>query len=579
MSTKTENVKNFINQIGKDNQLFLFVGSNDTETISDAPAGELDAWRYSDFSVKIGKDNLIPVVPNVKWTRKRTYAPWKSNLANYGNYYAYNEVNGYVYLCISDNRENRTDYEGKNVSNNIPSHVSGDYTYDDGYTWKALYKITPNIEKFVTEQWIPVVSFDLYENLDKTSIYSQMQSFCSPSGVKTSGNCAIYFKENTQYVSWLGTVSNAEKGSLFDYYTTECHECFNTFKDNPKFIAKFTTTTPASSIVINDTYDLIGELINQKKISVASPYYYLYQVNKDSPDEGYIVSVKIDLTGVDQEDLSISVQNPEITVKSNSGQGASIRLKTYVSAINNKIYVNGIEIISKGSGYRDVFLELASASMLGSLTAEQLMAKITVNLDEMDGLGFDPMKVLESKHTMIDVRIDKPTLNTSNLSIPSHINFYSLVQNPKYDSTFGSVAGSTENKYLSTLYRTTIKLSVTTPTSVGGVPILPIVDDPGTITIDTGKELNNVIVSTIIPPASPGGDSKFEIKGLEYSDASSLINANFVVNGVNYTVNAVDASPSLVQYTGKILSSNKTTNLPIQETDTALIRINMVKGM
>jgi hypothetical protein len=207
------------------------------------------------------------------------------------------------------------------------------------------------------------------------------------------------------------------------------------------------------------------------------------------------------------------------------------------------------------------------------------MAKINVNLDEIDGLGFDPMRVLNCKHSMIDVRVDKPTLETSNLSIPTHINFYSLVQNPKTDSSFDTVAGATENKYLSTLYRTTVELTVTVPSSIGGSPVLPEIDDVGQITLVDNSVIRNIQVSKITPPTTPGGTGKFEIKGLEYNQASTLVGANLVANSVNYSVSSVSATPVFVQYTGKVLSSNKTTEIPIQDADTALIRINMVKGM
>lgn len=580
MSTKTENIKNFINQTGKDNQLFLFVGSDNIDSTSDSNSSQIETWKYSDFSLKIGKDNIIPVVPNVKWVKKRIYTPWKSNKTNAGNYYAYNDFNGYVYLCISDNKEHRDDYLGKNVSNNIPSHTAGDVSYEDGYTWKALYKITPNLERFVTEQWIPVVSFDLFEDIDKSNAYTQMQSFCSPAGTKTSGKCALYFKQNIKYLSHLGTYINGIKGNLYEYFTMECHDCYNTFKDHPNFVVNFTTqTTPNSTVTIKDTYDLIGELIDQNKIPVSSPYYYLHKANKDSPEEGYIVSATINLGSRDIEELSISTDNPELTIQSNTGSGAAIRLKTFRSAINNKIYVNGIEIISRGSGYKDIKLSLTSASMLGSLSANSLVSLITVNLDEIDGLGFDPMLVLNAKHSMIDVRVDKPTIETANISIPSTINFYTLIQNPKYDNEIDVVAGTTENKYLNTLYRTTTKLSVSTPTNIGGDPILPQVEEVGVITKTDGSIISDIIVSKIIPPTTPGGDSKFEIKGIEYNEAELIVGSNFVVDGVNYTVNTVDASPSLIQYSGKILSTNKTTAINVIDEDTALIRINMVKGM
>ena len=168
MSTKTENVKTFLNQVGKENQLFLFVGYSEVQADSNSTKAEVDAWKNSDFSIKVGKDSVIGVAPKIKWVRGRSYVPWNSYTQNTGNYYVYNDINGYVYLCLSDDIDNRTDLSGNKGSFNIPSHVAGDYTYDDGYTWKALYKITPGLEKFVSEIWIPVISLDMFEGMDKT---------------------------------------------------------------------------------------------------------------------------------------------------------------------------------------------------------------------------------------------------------------------------------------------------------------------------------------------------------------------------------------------------------------------------
>jgi len=579
MSTKTENVKNFINQIGKENQLFLFVGTNSTETKANSPKSEIDIWKDSDFSVKIGKDNAIGVAPNVKWIKKRSYKPWSSTDKNTENYYVYNQDNGYVYLCLSDNLENRLDLEGQNVSNYIPSHSSGYYTYQDGYTWKALYKITPYLEKFVTESCIPVVSFDNFENIDKTSLFTQMVNYCYTLETKSSGYCSLYYSKNYQYLDGNGNPVNAVKGNL--HFTTTvfaCHECYNTFKDHPNFISVF-SSTPASTIQIKDTYDVVADMISTNKIPITSPYYYLYKVNEGSPDEGYVVSAKINLASFSLENLSISKDNPELTVYSNSGSGARIRLTTYIS-ITNKIIVNGIEIISRGSGYKDIQLELKSADMLGSVTNASLVSAIKIDLDEIDGLGFDPMKVLNVDHIMIDVVLDKTALNTSNLATPSSINFYGLVQNPKYGTGFEYTAGTNENKYLSTLYRTTVKISAYTPVTK------PVKNKTATITETNGKVLRDIKVAAVSATLlgyeeigeSPPAVSYLELKGLDYTEAASL-SGTTTTNNYTYNIKDVEILPSFVQYTGKVLSTNKTTSINIENEDTAIIRINMVKGM
>lgn len=573
MSNKTENIKNFINHVGTENQLFLFAGGNTKDSGSNSTQSDIDTWKDSDFSIKIGKDNVVGVIPNVKWIRSRTYTPWSSTTENTGNFYAYNDNNGYVYICISDNPENRIDFSGKNGSTYIPSHVAGDVTYPDGYTWKAVYKITPNMEKFITDQWLPVVTFDTFEELDKNSPFTQIQNYCSPLSTKDGGKCALYFSRNYQYYDGNGVLQNATKGLFYKSFDNLlCFECYNMFKDHPDFVTEFSASVK-TNISIKDPYDLVGELIADNKISTSSPYYYLYTANLNSPDEGYIVSTKIDLSGIPLEDLVISHDNPELTLLSNTGSGGRIRFKTYRS-ISGKIILNGIELITKGSGYRDVTLQLNSASMLGSVNNATILTKIKINLDEIDGLGFDPMKVLGVKHTMIDVAVEKKTLDSSSLPIPQSINFYTLVQNPKYNSSIEVIAGSNENKYQSTLYRTTTKLNVMTPT------VNPTPNKTAFITKSDGRVIRDLKVTKVNPSSifSPTASASVEVKGLEYTDSSG-INGVINIDGVNFSVKDVESSPQFVQYSGKIISSNKTTAIDIADEDTALIRINMVKGM
>ena len=108
MSTKSVNVKNFVKDTGVKNQLFVFAGYNPNPLLSEANESAINLWNYSDFSVRVGQNSVLPVVPYVKWTQKKPYKPWSSTSPNSGNFYAYNDQNGYVYLCISDNASNRT---------------------------------------------------------------------------------------------------------------------------------------------------------------------------------------------------------------------------------------------------------------------------------------------------------------------------------------------------------------------------------------------------------------------------------------------------------------------------------------
>jgi len=530
MSNKTENIKNYINDIGDKNQLFLFVGNSVTSSSSNSSTINIDTWKDSDFSVKIGKDNIIGVVKNNKWTKKKAYTPWNSSIENIDNFYVYNENNGYVYLCISDNNENIISTDNQNISNNIPSHVSGDQTYEDGYTWKALYRITPSLERFVTDQWIPVISFDTFDHDESNTELNIIQDYCDPSNTSTSGYCALYFKNNVKYYSSSGVLTSGEKGKQYKIIQNlTCSECYNLFKNNSLYESAFSISTPTSTLEIKDKYDIIGDMVANNELSPASPYYYLYQANAQSPDEGYIVSAFIDLNQFNLIDLRITKDNPELTITSNTGSGAAMRLKTY-RGIDDSIYVYGLEIISKGSGYRDISVSLQSAAMIGSITNSQLTSAITINLDEVDGLGFDPIKTLNAKHIMFDIKLLKQSLELADVAVPTEINFYSLVQNPQYiTDNFEYTAGSTENKYSTSLYRTTTFVTV----ALNGNP--PPSKTPSGVVIEKTDGLS---ISDIEIPTTPQNGaiglvgtttSNVELKHLEYSEISNLVGSNLIV--------------------------------------------------
>jgi hypothetical protein len=86
MSTRSQNIKNFIKETGTKNQLFLFVGSDENSTTSDSNQTSIDIWRNSNFAVKVGQNSLVPVIPNITWIEKKPYRPWSSTQINIGNY-------------------------------------------------------------------------------------------------------------------------------------------------------------------------------------------------------------------------------------------------------------------------------------------------------------------------------------------------------------------------------------------------------------------------------------------------------------------------------------------------------------
>jgi hypothetical protein len=588
MSIKSTTIKNYIKDVGTKNQLFVFVGSDTKTTTSNSNQASLDVWKQSDFSIKVGQNSIYPVVPNVKWIQKRPYIPWSGTSENTGNYYVYNDQNQYVYLCISDNVNNRTDLRGDNVSNIRPTHTSGIQRYSDGYAWKPLYRMTPSIERFITSKWIPVISFDLFDSEDQKSQLLQTQEFCD-NATSTIGQCGIYAKTALNTDDNSGTTEYL-KGDLFTIADNiSCSDCHYLMKNNDKFVSYFylDTETVPTSIEIVDEYTQIGNSIQQNLISTASPYYYLYQVNSnDNLEEGSIVSAFIDLSNFTSSQLLVTQENPELTITSNTGANGRIRLNTGI--FNNTYIITGIEVINPGSGYKDITLAINSSILSGSITSTELLASIRVNLDVIDGLAFDPVSVLNAQHVMIDARTDTTTIQNSGILLPSEVNFFGLVENPVgICGSTETVSGSNLNKKLDYVFRTTVKAEVQNITSQSLLPESnEIYDIPyessGTeyINIDT-----SIVSSQNVTPPGGTATAYVEFKNLDYTKSNSLIGSQLDgpksggAKGGTSIITILE-TPVFVQYTGKVLSTTKLdANIPVGDIDSVIFRINIVKGI
>ena len=577
MSTKSNNAKNFVKDVGTKKQLFVFIGSDTTDPTSESTKSQIDIWNRSDFSVRVGQNSVIPVVPNVKWIQNNVYYPWSSNTANVDNFYAYNNQSGYVYLCISDNIYNRSDRRGSSLSTVRPTHTTGVVTYSDGYTWKVLYKITSSIERFVSAKWIPVVSFDIFDSSSQATHLEIAQTFCD-AGTGITGQCAIYAKKPLSTDDNDGTIEYVI-GDLFTIANNiTCSDCHYFMKDNDNFVSIFyeSADTVPTTLLIEDQYTEVGRLVADQELSSASPYYHLYNINaNDELEEGSIVSAFVDLSVF--TDFIVQVANPEATITSNSGSGGRIRMTTYIDSLGNYL-VNGLEILARGSGYKDITLSFNGDDLGGFIQPNNLPSAITVNLDTMDGLAFDPITVLNAQHVMIDARLEKQTIDAAGIGIPDVINFFGLVENPVGISGAASViSGSNLNKKRDVIFRTTTKIQTSSTNDI----LKPEVGEDYTVVTDKGT-ITDLSIGGIINTADEVGLTReVEIKNIIYTSAESIVGKTLSsISKSGCVVSSILESPSFIQYTGNILSTTKlSSTLNVSDTDSVIIRINMVKGM
>jgi len=452
-------------EVGRKYQNYFLLGkTTHTSLLPNSQELFIQSWKDAEMTYKVSRNDVSAVIPRISWNKGSQYTPWNPN-SDVQNCYIYNRENGYVYLCISDNSNNRLDgYD--TVSRFKPSHTTGEMSFSDGYSWLALYQITPSLEKFVTSAFIPAPSLDEFEvGIGGTTPWDRCNSFCN-GAVGVSGTCAVYVNKEKEIPT---SGSSYESYALGDLYTTipdlTCRECYFLFQDeeDDDFVSVFYGDQEVKeSIEILSKFDLVEKQIQTGQLSPNSVYYKLYSTwYNNGFEDGCVVSSFIDLSAETTSELIATQANPRLQIKSLTGYGAIIELITFINP-NGNHQVCGIRVVSRGQNYKDISLSI-DTSLLPGMDDHQdfINSKIEINLDPVDKLGLDPAKTLNSNSVMTSISLGKQELADASLILPREINFFSLVENPLKIGDVSSVAGkSTSSKYTKEIqsFLTTLKL-------------------------------------------------------------------------------------------------------------------------
>jgi hypothetical protein len=460
-------VTDYINKIGREKYPYLLVGkTQSTEINTNSSRLFIDGWRDADLTYKVTRNDVSGVIENIQWARSKMFIPWDANLAQtQTNYYVYNSQNQYVYLCISNNDYNRSDLVGQ-VSTVRPTHTTGIQKYSDGFSWLPVYKVTSSMQKFVSSNWIPIISLDNFEEpVQGNTPWEKVNYFCNSSPT-TEGFCAVYLNKTKSIPTSSSTYDYYSAGDLYATFESTCSECYFSFNDNldDDYTSLFyeDSSDIPSSISVAGKLDLVGDLISEGKISTNSPYYSLYQTwLQNGIEDGGVVSVLIDLSDMQPSELITNSESPTISVISSTGSGARIRISTFINESGN-YQMRGIELLSHGQDYKDIVLKMQNSSNF-NISEADLISRIKINLDRADLLGLDPSQLFNCKNLMTHVTFGNQELNSDSIDFPSLINFYSLVENPSFiDENQNEVIAGTQNttKYTKEIksYRTLFKI-------------------------------------------------------------------------------------------------------------------------
>jgi len=467
-------VRNFNTESG--GYYTLFLGGDNGSQVSktanlDSPDVQSAVSEHTTFFRTIKNSEIQMVVPRYDYKTKRAYFHYQSSGQPSGEEqcYVYNTTNRTVYLCVSDNIDNRYDLRGRVISSYAPTHTEGYKTYPDGYTWLVLYKVDWKLSQFLTKKYLPVPAavsdsvlgpeipgVDLSKSASDDSNASR---FCGKNKTEC-GSCCFFHKR-----PWTDNVSGAtyDAGDLYQSLNTKCYECIELagrLDLDYSFIAGSTGSTgdchpcsvtkcPCSKPIL----DRIATIRDSKYMSSADNAKTQANLNSFVKD-GSLLSATIDLKDVTGRKKLVSSENPEVSIRSSTGESVKIKLLTTKDGSNNNM-VYGISIINRGEGYVD-HTKTALNNIDGDL---DLSTKVTLNFEKVDNV-INPQEILNAHCVMFNISMT--TDEVKDITNQTHFDFFGFSKDAKQVDLSGNVTpiGSTTPTGIATFQRATHKITV-----------------------------------------------------------------------------------------------------------------------
>lgn len=416
---------------------------------------------------KVRENDVNFVTDRVDWSAGIMATPWNPNSDNDNKTLYFNKINNIAYLCVSDNSLNRADFSirGKNTSRYTPSHTNGLQTYEDGYTWYALFLIDPAKLDLITTAKIPVMSIDDFTTeITSTSLTQKYSQTCG-AGYTAMGTCCLYNKQS--YRDSIGITY--DKGSLsYVKLATNCYRCTElaqklnceyVFKSGITTFAAYPTCTPCDcSITITDN---ITEI--EKNLDILNPsgfYRHVYANYQGWEDPSEILSVFIDLEGLSDSQKTISIQNPTVTFDSITGTDGLAELIT--DDLGNGSYrVTGIRLVTRGKNYKNG----DAIPKITGLESSFLNGLIEVNVAPED-FPENPVSMLNNLETCVKVSITNKMIEETNSNLRNFTR-YGLIKDVKLDSDGTNASdGLNKNEYQMLRATSILTLGVTATNNV-----------------------------------------------------------------------------------------------------------------
>ena len=415
---------------------------------------------------RVRENDVNFVTDRLDWSSQISALPWNPNTESDDKTLIFNPVNSIAYLCISDNIDNRSDISirGKKPSTYLPSHTNGILSYEDGYTWYALFVVDPSKLDIITGSKIPVMSIDDFTTeITNTSLTQKYSQICT-SGYTAMGTCCLYTKTDSKD----GIGVTLDRGDLtYVKLATSCYNCTElakklnyeyVFKSGVTSFSPYPTCSPCDcSITIVNKIDEIEN--NLSNLNPSGFYRHIYANYQGWEDPSEILSVFINLDNLSDDEKIVTSENPKVSFRSITGTDASAELITdYIES--NRYRVRGIRLLTRGKNYKNGDAIPEIAGLAGSI----LNSRIEVNVAPED-FPENPVSMLNNLETCVKVSISSNMIESTNTNLRNFTR-YGLIKDIRLDSTDNKAAdGLNSNEYQILRATSVLTLGVTGPIS------------------------------------------------------------------------------------------------------------------
>ena len=377
-----------------DDQYLLFVGRISPWSDENTPDSSTDsvfhnnyAWRNAIALKRIDLNDISFVIPRHDWTSGTVYSEYDDETDLDGTSYYVMTDSYNVYKCIYNN-------DGLESTSKPSSTGSEIVTEDDGYRWKFMFRVTDDVKRFLTKEYIPI------EHIKHEP--------------PTGDDKGLQWNIQTSTVD--GSIEDIRIGTTGD-------TSYNSSTLTSAFIGeKYGNANEAgqNTAILNFAASDSDDFYNN---------YVLYIDGGRGEEIGQIRRI-IDYVGIErkaildkpldsdlhQTETTYTIR-PEIVI-SGDGEGA-ISIPTLYE--NNKI--KGIKIIDSGRNYTYATARITTIESDGSTDPT-----ISLEISPKGGHGINPIYDFESSRVLISIKTDG---NENELfSVANDFRQFGIIKNP-----------------------------------------------------------------------------------------------------------------------------------------------------